>query len=203
MAAGNYYEVLGLAPGADGAMVDQAYWHLAKTYQQQAPQDPRAEHLLDELNEAYGVLGTPRLREAYDAELIADITPGRPRLVAKAPSERSGGIKFPRPRIPFTGKSKRKSSTTDSSPARPVIAATSRVNGRDKAQDLRASTAAMLERWRSNAGIQPAAEQPASAPDTTLVDIFRSEQAIEAAADDPLTSVMEVLRRSKAPATAE
>jgi DnaJ-like protein len=63
----DYYEILGLTPRADGAMVDQAYWHLARKYQQLAVTNPRAQYLLDELNEAYGVLGNPRLREQYDA----------------------------------------------------------------------------------------------------------------------------------------
>lgn len=63
----DYYEILGLTPGADGAMVDQAYWHLARKYQAQAATDPRGHALLDALNEAYGVLGNPRLREQYDA----------------------------------------------------------------------------------------------------------------------------------------
>jgi curved DNA-binding protein CbpA len=200
MTSGNYYEVLGLAPGADGAMVDQAYWHLAKTYQQLAPQDPRAEHLLDELNEAYAILGTPHRREAYDAELVGT-TLGRPRLVAQG-RPRRGGIKLPRPRLPFSGRPKQPSAETGSTP-RPVVAATTRINGRDKAQDLRASTAAMLERWRTNAGIQPAAEQPSTGPDMTLVDIFRSEQEIDSGPEDPLTSVMDVLRRGRTPAAAE
>lgn len=63
----DYYEILGLTPRADGAMVDQAYWHLARKYQQLAGTNPRAQYMLDELNEAYGVLGNPRLREQYDA----------------------------------------------------------------------------------------------------------------------------------------
>jgi hypothetical protein len=63
----DYYEILGLTPRADGAMVDQTYWHLARKYQQMAAIDARARYMLDELNEAYGVLGTPRLREQYDA----------------------------------------------------------------------------------------------------------------------------------------
>jgi len=63
----DYYEILGLTPTADGAMVDQAYWHLARKYQGLAATNPRAQQMLDELNEAYGVLGTPRLREQYDA----------------------------------------------------------------------------------------------------------------------------------------
>ncbi|TAK55569.1 MAG: hypothetical protein EPO22_14380 [Dehalococcoidia bacterium] len=63
----DYYELLGLTPRADGAMVDQAYWHLARKYQMLAVTNPRARIMLDELNEAYGVLGNPRLREQYDA----------------------------------------------------------------------------------------------------------------------------------------
>jgi hypothetical protein len=63
----DYYEILGLTPRADGAMVDQAYWHLARKYQSLAATNARAQHLLDELNEAYGVLGNPSLRRQYDA----------------------------------------------------------------------------------------------------------------------------------------
>jgi hypothetical protein len=63
----DYYEILGLTPRADGAMVDQAYWHLVRKYQQLAATNYNAQRMIDELNEAYGVLGNPRLREQYDA----------------------------------------------------------------------------------------------------------------------------------------
>jgi curved DNA-binding protein CbpA len=63
----DYYEILGLTPRADGMMVDQAYWHLARKYQALAQTNPSAHAMLDELNEAYGVVGTPRLRQQYDA----------------------------------------------------------------------------------------------------------------------------------------
>jgi hypothetical protein len=63
----DYYEVLGLTPRADGTMVDQAYWHLARKYQSLATTNARGRRLLDELNEAYGVLGNARLRREYDA----------------------------------------------------------------------------------------------------------------------------------------
>lgn len=63
----DYYEILGLTPRADGAMVDQAYWHLVRKYQQLAATNARAQYMIDEVNEAYGVLGNPRLREQYDA----------------------------------------------------------------------------------------------------------------------------------------
>lgn len=197
MTTRNLYEVLGLVAGADGAMVDQAYWHLAKTYQQQAPRDPRAEGLLDELNEAYGVLGTPRLREQYDLELRSGGAGPGSRLVARTRTEKPARqLKLPRPKLPFGGRKQREDAPAVPRPARAVVAASSRVAGRDKAQDLHASTAAMLQRWRSNAGIQPAAEREAPEPDTTLVDIFRTERQIEGA-NEPLTSVMEVLKRSR------
>ena len=63
----DYYEILGLTPGVDGQMVDQAYWHLARKYQSLGAIEASARYALDELNEAYGVIGTPRLREQYDA----------------------------------------------------------------------------------------------------------------------------------------
>jgi curved DNA-binding protein CbpA len=63
----DYYEILGLTPRADGSMVDQAYWHLVRKYQALAATNPRAQRMIDEVNEAYGVLGNPNLREQYDA----------------------------------------------------------------------------------------------------------------------------------------
>lgn len=62
----DYYEILGLTPRADGQMVDQAYWHLVRKYQGLMATNARAQRMIDELNEAYGVLGNPRLREQYD-----------------------------------------------------------------------------------------------------------------------------------------
>lgn len=63
----DYYEILGLTPRADGTMVDQAYWHLVRKYQALAATNSRAQRMIDEVNEAYGVLGNPNLREQYDA----------------------------------------------------------------------------------------------------------------------------------------
>lgn len=63
----DYYEILGLTPRADGTMVDQAYWHLVRKYQELAATNSRAQRMIDEVNEAYGVLGNPNLREQYDA----------------------------------------------------------------------------------------------------------------------------------------
>jgi DnaJ domain len=63
----DYYEVLHLHPEADAAMVDQAYWHLARLYNAAIPSDGTAREMLEELNEAYSVLRTPQLRDEYDA----------------------------------------------------------------------------------------------------------------------------------------
>jgi DnaJ domain len=62
----DYYEVLHLHPEADAAMVDQAYWHLARLYNAAIPTDSGARPMLEELNEAYSVLRTPELRDEYD-----------------------------------------------------------------------------------------------------------------------------------------
>jgi len=84
----DYYEVLGLTPHADGAMVDQAYWHHARKYQALATTNERGRRLLDELNEAYGVLGNSRLRKEYDA-FRADVLVGQGVLAADAPTPRA------------------------------------------------------------------------------------------------------------------
>ena len=68
MSERNYYDVLGISPGADGTTVNRAYWQLARKYQGLEASDPRSHTMLDELNEAYTTLGTPILREAYDAD---------------------------------------------------------------------------------------------------------------------------------------
>lgn len=62
----DYYQFLHLHPHADAAMVDQAYWHLARLYNAEFSTDPDAKRKLDELNEAYSVLRSPPLRKAYD-----------------------------------------------------------------------------------------------------------------------------------------
>jgi curved DNA-binding protein CbpA len=200
MTSRNYYEVLGLMPFADGVAVDQAYWHLAKTYQTLAVSDPRARRMLDDLNEAYGVLGTPRLREEYDREFVGEATRGRAKRVGPRLRQSRGRSWLPvtLPLWPFGGGGKEparaEAASADSasgSVARGLPPASLPLRKADVG-DLRASTARMLERWRSNAGIQTAAAETRQ-PDRTLVDIFRSERELESH-DDPLTAVMEILR---------
>ena len=52
----DYCLTLQVHPEADAAMVDAAYWHLAKRYNEAAAYDPKARAKLEELNEAYIVL---------------------------------------------------------------------------------------------------------------------------------------------------
>src|SRR5256885_15528079 len=104
----DYYESLGLTPLADGAMVDQAYWHLARKYQSLGTSHPSAAHMLDELNEAYGVLGNPRLRREYDAfrddvllaSGVVSAVPAKPKRAEKAAAARASkeraGSRLPR-----------------------------------------------------------------------------------------------------------
>lgn len=61
----DYFLILQVHPEADGAMVDAAYWHLARRYGDDAVADPSAKQKLDDLNEAYGVLGSPERRKKY------------------------------------------------------------------------------------------------------------------------------------------
>ena len=61
----DYCLTLQVHPEADAAMIDAAYWHLAKRYSEGAANDPHAWMKLDDLNEAYNVLGSPDRRDEY------------------------------------------------------------------------------------------------------------------------------------------
>jgi hypothetical protein len=61
----DYCLILQVHPEADAAMIDAAYWHLAKRYSEGAPNDPHAWKKIDDLNEAYNVLGSPDRRDEY------------------------------------------------------------------------------------------------------------------------------------------
>lgn len=68
----DYYAILRLQPSADHVMVGQTYWHLARKYQLEMEEDPGAKRRLEELNEAFAVLGNPVERAAYDAARAAE-----------------------------------------------------------------------------------------------------------------------------------
>ena len=61
----DYCLILQVHPEADAGVIDAAYWHLAKRCNEAAPRDPQALEKLDDLNEAYRVLGSAERREAY------------------------------------------------------------------------------------------------------------------------------------------
>ncbi len=61
----DYCLILQVHPEADAGMIDAAYWHLARRYNDQADTDPLAKDKLDDLNEAYNVLGTPARHDEY------------------------------------------------------------------------------------------------------------------------------------------
>lgn len=61
----DYCLILQVHPEADAAMIEAAYWHLARRYNEAALHDPLARAKLEELNEAYSVLGSPERREEY------------------------------------------------------------------------------------------------------------------------------------------
>jgi hypothetical protein len=64
----DYYQVLRLHPDAAPQVVEQAYWALARRYSTALRTDPAAKWDLEELNEAYRVLGSPALRREYDRQ---------------------------------------------------------------------------------------------------------------------------------------
>lgn len=64
----NFYEVLGIEPGATKAEVKKAYYELARTMHPDAnPDDPNAAEAFDTLSRAYHVLSDDARRTAYDA----------------------------------------------------------------------------------------------------------------------------------------
>jgi curved DNA-binding protein CbpA len=191
----NYYEILGVNAGADGTAVHRSYWQLARKYQSLAPADPRAAQMLDDLNEAYGVLGTPALREQYDAGLghTATVHAGRS---ARAPRRLDVARVLPWRR---RDDGRPLPSDITKSPDRPAAPppAPRRARG-SQVDDLRSSTASIVGRWRKTAAPDVLRTKD---PDTTLVDIFQSERAIEEP-EEPLTAVLDVLRGSHEPASA-
>jgi curved DNA-binding protein len=62
----DYYEILGVARGADADEVKRAYRKLARKYHPDVSKEKNAENKFKELQEAYEVLRDPEKRAAYD-----------------------------------------------------------------------------------------------------------------------------------------
>ena len=63
----DYYEVLGVAKGADENAIKKAYRKLAKKYHPDTNAgNPQAEKKFKEITEAYSVLSDPEKRKLYD-----------------------------------------------------------------------------------------------------------------------------------------
>ncbi len=64
----DHYYTLGIDIDADGEVVERTYWDLIRASRSGSSERAFSAQDIDDLNEAYRVLTTPRLREAYDAE---------------------------------------------------------------------------------------------------------------------------------------
>ena len=63
----DYYELLGLAKGADPSAIKKAYRKLAKKYHPDTnPGDKEAEKKFKEITEAYNILSDPEKKKLYD-----------------------------------------------------------------------------------------------------------------------------------------
>ncbi|MGI0141263.1 MAG: DnaJ domain-containing protein [Candidatus Micrarchaeales archaeon] len=62
----DYYEVLGVAKNASEEQVKKAYRELVIKYHPDKNKDPKAQARMQEINEAYAVLGNAQKRQQYD-----------------------------------------------------------------------------------------------------------------------------------------
>lgn len=63
----NHYQILGVAPGAEGAAIRSAYRALMRIYHPDRNGDPEAQSRAREITAAFAILGDPEKRAAYDA----------------------------------------------------------------------------------------------------------------------------------------
>jgi curved DNA-binding protein len=72
----DYYETLGLEPGAGEAEIKGAYRRLARKYHPDVSKEPGAEEKFKAVNEAYEALRDPQKRAAYDQLRARGYRPG-------------------------------------------------------------------------------------------------------------------------------
>lgn len=117
----DYCLIMQVHPEADAAMIDAAYWHLARRYNQEARDDPSARAKLEELNEAYSVLGSAGRKEVY-LKLRAAVLGEGALPIASAPRKEAPplavmGRQRPRPRDERAVPSRESPGWTFSAPA--------------------------------------------------------------------------------------
>jgi molecular chaperone DnaJ len=66
MAAGDYYDILGIPRNADEKEVKKAYRNLARKYHPDVCKEPGTEERFKKINEAYSILSDPQKRAQYD-----------------------------------------------------------------------------------------------------------------------------------------
>ena len=66
MAAGDYYDTLGVPRNADEKEIQKAYRSLARKFHPDVCKEPGAEEKFKVINEAYGVLSDAQKRAQYD-----------------------------------------------------------------------------------------------------------------------------------------
>ena len=72
----DYYQVLGVEPGAGDAEIKTAYRRLARKYHPDVSKEPGAEESFKAINEAYEALRDPEKRQAYDQLRARGYRPG-------------------------------------------------------------------------------------------------------------------------------
>ena len=72
----DHYYTLGIGIDAAGEVVESTYWNLIRASRSGSSGRAFSAQDIDDLNEAYRVLTTPVLREAYDAERSDVLGPG-------------------------------------------------------------------------------------------------------------------------------
>lgn len=93
----NHYETLGVTPGAGAGTIRRAFLAAARQhhpdFHADASQAVRAENArrMQQLNEAWAVLGDPDNRSAYDLDLRASSDPGVARRAAREPGKAPAG----------------------------------------------------------------------------------------------------------------
>jgi molecular chaperone DnaJ len=83
----DYYEVLGVARGADAKAIKDAFRQLALKYHPDRNKEPGASDRFKEIAEAYAVLSDPKKRAEYDARGFAGVA-------GFSPEDLFGGINF-------------------------------------------------------------------------------------------------------------